>query len=80
MALRLAVNRLMKAGIVLSNPLVQPVSAVSCGIFEGEPVCDLDYEEDSNAEADSNFVLTGDGHIVDAEFRVVERPELPAPR
>ncbi len=59
-ALRLAVNRLMKAGIVLSNPLVQPVSAVSCGIYAGQAVLDLDYPEDSEAGVDGNFVMTGD--------------------
>jgi ribonuclease PH len=43
------------------------VAAVSCGVFEGVPVLDLDYEEDSNAEADSNFVLTGAGDIVEIQ-------------
>ena len=59
-ALRLAVNRLMKAGIVLSNPLLQPVSAVSCGIYAGQAVLDLDYPEDSEAGVDGNFVMTGE--------------------
>jgi ribonuclease PH len=54
-------------GVLAQNPILDQVAAVSCGIFEGEPVCDLDYEEDSNAEADSNFVLTGDGHIVEVQ-------------
>ena len=54
-------------GVLQKNPILDQVAAVSCGIFEGEPVCDLDYEEDSNAEADSNFVLTGDGHIVEVQ-------------
>ena len=58
-ALRLAVNRLMKAGDVVSDPLLDNVAAVSCGIYAGQPVLDLDYPEDSEAGVDGNFVLTG---------------------
>lgn len=58
-ALKLAVNKLMAAGLVLSDPLVVPVSAVSCGVFAGQAVLDLDYPEDSEAGVDGNFVLTG---------------------
>ncbi|MCP5037393.1 MAG: ribonuclease PH [Rhodobacteraceae bacterium] len=58
-ALRLAVNKLIKAGDVISDPLAEPVSAVSCGIYAGQNVLDLDYPEDSEAGADGNFVLTG---------------------
>ena len=43
------------------------VSAISCGIFKGTPVLDLDYDEDSNAGADGNFVLTGKGQIVEVQ-------------
>src|SRR6478735_7866693 len=57
-ALRLAVNRLMKAGTVKSDPLGGHVAAVSCGIYGGVPVLDLDYAEDSVAGADANFVMT----------------------
>jgi ribonuclease PH len=63
-ALRLAVNKLMKAGLVLSNPLVDPVAAVSCGIYAGQTVLDLDYPEDSEAGVDGNFVLTG-GRLIE---------------
>ena len=59
-ALKLAVNRLMKAGEITSDPLGAPVAAVSCGIFGGQPVLDLDYPEDSEAGVDGNFVMTGD--------------------
>ncbi len=59
-ALRLAVNALMKAGDVVSDPLSKPVSAVSCGLYAGQAVLDLDYPEDSDAGVDGNFVLTGD--------------------
>lgn len=59
-ALRLAVNKLIKAGDVISDPLGEPVSAVSCGIYAGQPVLDLDYPEDSEAGVDGNFVMIGD--------------------
>jgi ribonuclease PH len=49
------------------DPILDHVAAISCGIFEGEPVLDLEYEEDSNAEADANFVLTGGGDIVEIQ-------------
>eukprot|EP00903_Cladosiphon_okamuranus_P020203 g18543.t1 len=58
-ALRLAVNKLMKAGDVTMDPLVDPVSAISCGIYAGQPVLDLDYPEDSEAGVDGNFIMTG---------------------
>lgn len=66
-ALRLAVNKLMKAGLVLSNPLIDPVAAVSCGIYAGQPVLDLDYPEDSEAGVDGNFVLTG-GRLIEVQM------------
>jgi len=80
-ALRLAVNRLMKAGIVLSNPLVQPVSAVSCGIYVGQAVLDLDYPEDSEAGVDGNFVMTGERLIevqMSAEGSTFTRDQMAA--
>ena len=58
-ALRLATKYLLDEGVITTDPILDQVAAVSCGIFNGTPVLDLDYEEDSNAEADSNFVLTG---------------------
>ena len=58
-ALRLAVNKLMKAGLIITDPLVDPVAAVSCGIYAGQPVLDLDYPEDSEAGVDGNFVMAG---------------------
>ena len=54
-------------GVLKADPILDQVAAVSCGIFNDEPVLDLDYEEDSNAEADSNFVLTGSGTIVEIQ-------------
>ncbi|MBK5947267.1 ribonuclease PH [Rhodobacter veldkampii DSM 11550] len=67
-ALRLAVNKLMKAGLVTSDPLVDHVAAVSCGIYAGQPVLDLDYAEDSEAGTDGNFILTGRGRLVEVQM------------
>lgn len=67
-ALRLAVNRLMKAGMVTSDPLVDPVAAVSCGIYAGQPVLDLDYPEDSEAGVDGNFIMTGSGKLIEVQM------------
>ncbi|TMM52609.1 ribonuclease PH [Sulfitobacter sabulilitoris] len=67
-ALRLAVNKLMKAGDVISDPLVDPVAAVSCGIYAGQPVLDLDYPEDSEAGVDGNFIMTGTGQLIEVQM------------
>ncbi len=67
-ALRLAVNKLMKAGDVVSNPLVDPVAAVSCGIYAGQPVLDLDYPEDSEAGVDGNFIMTGTKRLIEVQM------------
>lgn len=67
-ALRLAVNKLMKTGEVISDPLVDPVAAVSCGIYAGQPVLDLDYPEDSEAGVDGNFVMTGSGRLIEVQL------------
>jgi ribonuclease PH len=66
-ALRLAVDKLMAAGLVTEDPLTRKVAAVSCGICEGVPVLDLDYIEDSSADADANFVLIEGGHIAEVQ-------------
>jgi ribonuclease PH len=66
-ALRLAVDGLMASGKLTVDPIKQKVAAISCGIYEGTPVLDLDYIEDSNAGADANFVLTEDGNIAEAQ-------------
>ncbi len=66
-ALKLAVNKLIKAGDVLSDPLINPVSAISCGIYAGQPVLDLDYPEDSDAGVDGNFVMTG-GQMIEIQM------------
>jgi ribonuclease PH len=66
-AMRLAVDSLLKDGKLTVDPIQQKVAAISCGIYEGTPVLDLDYIEDSNAHADANFVLIGDGNIAEAQ-------------
>lgn len=81
-ALKMATKRLHAEGVIPRDPILDHVAAVSCGIVEGTPVLDLDYEEDSNAEADANFVLTGSGHIVEVqatgEKRGISRAEFDA--
>lgn len=67
-ALRLAVNKLMKAGDVVSDPLIDPVAAISCGIYAGQPVLDLDYPEDSEAGVDGNFIMTGSGRLIEVQM------------
>jgi ribonuclease PH len=66
-ATAVALKYLREEGVLKADPLRDQVAAISCGIFEGHAVLDLDYEEDSNAEADSNFVLTGGGDIVEIQ-------------
>ncbi len=66
-ALRLAVNKLLKAGDLVSDPIIDHIAAVSCGIYAGQPVLDLDYPEDSEAGTDGNFVMTGSGRVVELQ-------------
>ena len=66
-ALRLATRYLMTEGLIKADPILDVVAAISCGVHQDVPVLDLDYEEDSNAEADANFVLTGQGQIVEIQ-------------
>ncbi len=64
----------MDAKEIASLPLKSEVAAISCGIYKGHPVLDLDYAEDSNAEADANFVLTGRGGIVEVQGTAEQDP------
>lgn len=66
-ALYLAFRHLQKIRAIAAIPLTSQVAAVSCGIWEGTAVLDLDYAEDSTAQADANFVLTGDGGLVEVQ-------------
>lgn len=67
-ALRLAVDGLIANKLIDNDPIRQKVAAVSCGIHNGTAVLDLDYAEDSTAGSDGNFVLTGDGKLVEAQI------------
>lgn len=66
-ALRLAVDGLIAKKLIAADPIRQKVAAVSCGVHQGTAVLDLDYAEDSSAGSDGNFVLTGDGNLVEAQ-------------
>ena len=66
-ALSLAFRHMQKMNVIKTIPLIGQVAAVSCGISAGEAVLDLDYEEDSSADADANFVLTDSGGIVEIQ-------------
>jgi ribonuclease PH len=67
-ALRIAVNKLLASKGLAADPIRTQVAAVSCGIHQGAAVLDLDYDEDSTAGSDGNFVLTADGAIVEAQL------------
>jgi ribonuclease PH len=66
-ALRIAVDKLLASKALAEDPIRTQVAAVSCGVFKGTAVLDLDYDEDSSAGCDGNFVLTADGSIVEAQ-------------
>ncbi|GFE64562.1 ribonuclease PH [Litoreibacter roseus] len=66
-ALKLAVNALMKSGDLVVNPITENVAAVSCGIYAGQSVLDLDYVEDSDAGTDANFIMTSSGALVELQ-------------
>lgn len=73
-ALHLALQRLVDLGIIGAVPLTDRVAAVSSGLYKGSPVLDLDYEEDSAAEADANFVITARGGIVEIQVTAEDAP------
>lgn len=66
-ALRLAVNGLLESGLIKNDPIIGHVAAVSCGIYGGQPVLDLDYAEDSEAGTDANFVMTDTNGIIEIQ-------------
>lgn len=66
-ALSLAIRKLMKDGKLKVNPIREFVSAISCDIYNGEAILDVDYEEDSNSQVDMNFVMTESGKIVEIQ-------------
>ena len=73
-ALHCAFAGLVEQGILPAMPLIDQVAAVSCGLYQGTAVCDLDYAEDSNAQADANFVLTAKGGIVEIQGTAEHEP------
>ncbi|NKD55575.1 MULTISPECIES: ribonuclease PH [unclassified Haematospirillum] len=73
-ALAQAFRHALSAGLVSAFPLTDSVAAVSCGLVNGVPVLDLDYEEDSSAQADANFVLTGTGKVIEVQGTAEEAP------
>lgn len=76
-ALSLAFRKVVKNRVLAKSPVQGQVAAVSCGLFKGTPVLDLDYAEDSEAEADGNFVLTADGGLVEVQATAEKRPMRP---
>lgn len=73
-ALHEAVNHLLNIGLLKESPLTGSVAAISCGVYNGIPVADLDYAEDSEAETDANFVITGAGGIVEIQGTAEKEP------
>ena len=67
-ALRIAVNKLLKTREIISDPLIQPVAAVSCGIYAGQAVLDLDYPEDSDAGVDGNFIMMSNKQLIEVQM------------
>ena len=73
-ALYEAVNFLLKSGKITENPIFDQVGAISCGIYKNFEIIDLDYDEDSNAETDGNFVMTANNGIVEIQTTAEEKP------
>lgn len=73
-ALYRALQKMQKSRMITSIPVTEQIAAVSCGIYNGEAILDLDYEEDSNAEADSNFVITSSRKIVEVQGTAEKEP------
>lgn len=71
-ALHMALSLLVRQKVLDALPITEPLAAVSCGIYKGLPVLDLAYEEDSAAEADANFVMTGSGKVVEVQATAEE--------
>jgi ribonuclease PH len=81
-AARDAVNQLLKSGVLTKDPIIDSVAAISVGIYQGRPVLDLDYPEDSSCDTDMNVVMTGKGGMIEvqgtAEGATFSRAELSA--
>ena len=68
LALRLAIDKLLDSGTISTDPLISPVSAISCGIYAGQPILDLDYAEDSEAGVDGNFIMLESGNMIETQI------------
>ena len=73
-ALKLACNYMLEEGLIADNPIYDQVAAISCGVVNGERCLDLEYEEDSQAQADANFVLAASGGIVEVQATAEDKP------
>jgi ribonuclease PH len=73
-AMAQAMEHMVSLGAVPRMPVTDSVAAISCGIYQGVPVLDLDYEEDSNADTDANFVITGSGGIIEIQGTAEKEP------
>jgi len=73
-AMHLAFQHIVKTGALDAVPMSDTVSAISCGVYQGVPVADLDYDEDSDADTDANFVMTGKGGIVEIQGTAEKEP------
>jgi len=74
LALKEAVNKLLKNGVLKENPIIEPIGAISIGLIGEDILLDLDYEEDSHARVDSNVVLTKSGKIIDFQTTAEGEP------
>jgi ribonuclease PH len=73
-ALKIACEKLLLAGAITRQPVIDNVAAISCGVYKGNTVLDLDYDEDSNAAIDANFVMAADGGLVEIQATGEEKP------
>ena len=73
-ALHLAINKLSSKKLIKSNPIISQVAAISCGIRNNEVILDLDYEEDSDAEVDANFVFSSTGKLIEIQGSAEKEP------
>jgi ribonuclease PH len=76
-ALHLALSHLVRQGVLKQNPLTTQIAAISCGIYKGNAIVDLDYSEDSEAEVDTNFVFTADGRLIEIQGSAEGAPFSP---
>ena len=73
-SLKLATDYLLSSGAVKFDPIIGNIAAVSCGIVDGKPKLDLNYQEDSNAETDANFVMNEESHIIEIQCSAEKKP------